>query len=419
MPAKMKRAATRACALVVAALSTMKATPALADESPGELLFREGRAQMLEGRFDEACPKIAESQRLEPHVGTLLNLAACHERQDKVGSAWVEYQKALTAARAEGQGDRARLAQDRIGVLEARVPWLLVIVPPGGDVIVSLDGGTVQSVAYGKEMPVDPGTHVVTATTAGRPSFEQTIELHEGEHAVVNVAVASREPLPAETAPARVVVDPTPHDAAPAAAPQKERSRWVFEAGVFIGYMNASTDRPEATTEIPLQSSVAGGGSSSCTAQQCSYRLPAVHGAAAGPNVMIGYSLSDTFVAGLRVLAGPRVTRGGGSIIAVGPSISVRASSAWSFGVWALLGSASVGSSNGDVSPPQGYQTTYSGPFNLDGSTALGAGLGFEASLHLVDLAGGSLVLNSTPFFLEGSTGGAWTLPIGLAYRFQ
>src|SRR5690242_7835451 len=59
---------------ILALSLTLMAPGARADESEGSRLFHEGRALMLQDRFEEACPKIAESQRLEPHVGTLLNL---------------------------------------------------------------------------------------------------------------------------------------------------------------------------------------------------------------------------------------------------------------------------------------------------------------------------------------------------------
>ncbi len=418
MPTKMRRAAVQAYAL---SLALLWAAPALA-ESPAERLFREGRAQMLEGRFDEACPKIAESQRLEPHVGTLLNLAACHERQGKVGSAWVEYQKALTAARAEGQADRTRLAQERITVLEPRVPWLDIVVPSASsasDLDVWLDGATVQPVAWGKEMPVDPGSHVVTAKAAGRPPFEQNLELREGEHAVSTVTFDGGDPLPAEAAPARVIVDPTPAVSEAPPSPAKERSRWVFEPGVFLGFMSASTSRADIAGQISLRSTTSGGAGSSCGSARCTASLSPLEGAVFGPNVFVGYSFTPDLTGGLRVLAGPRLSRGGGSIVAAGPSVSIRASSAWSFGAWALLGSASGSAKGSDVSPPSGYTLETAGPYTLETSTGLGAGLGFEVSLRLFELSRGTVLLDSTPFFLAGSQGSAWALPIGVAYRFE
>ena len=58
------------------------------DPAAAEWLFREGRALMKKGDFAPACAKLAESQRLDPAVGTLMNLAECEERIGRTASAW-------------------------------------------------------------------------------------------------------------------------------------------------------------------------------------------------------------------------------------------------------------------------------------------------------------------------------------------
>lgn len=402
------------------------AVPAAADETEGARLFREGRAAMLDGHFDVACPKIAESQRLEPHVGTLLNLAACHERQGKVASAWVEYQKALTAARADGQPERARLAQRRIDVLEPRVPWLNIVPPlaaASSELVVTLDGAIVQPVAWGKEMPVDPGPHVVGARTPGKPSFEESLELHEGEHATSSLDLDRGQPVPPDGAAPRVVVDPNPEPSTEAPKPSGPRSRWVFEPGLFIGFLSVATDRAQANAPGSISVSNGQGTSStnpekSCASVGCSYALGTQPGAVVGPNLFAGYALSDDFTAGLRLVAAPRLDRGGGSIAAFGPSIRFNAGSIWSFGAWALLGSATVGSPNGGTVDANAPYRASQGYASMTASTNLGVGLGFETSLRIVSLPRGSLVLTATPFFVLGSNGSALTLPLGVAYHF-
>ncbi|NOU28880.1 MAG: hypothetical protein HOO96_13330, partial [Polyangiaceae bacterium] len=57
------------------------AAPAFRDDA--ETLFREGRKALEAGDYAVACAKFAESQRIEPAPGTLLNLAGCEERSGK------------------------------------------------------------------------------------------------------------------------------------------------------------------------------------------------------------------------------------------------------------------------------------------------------------------------------------------------
>src|SRR5258708_22151774 len=55
-----------------------------------EMLYRQGRALIGEGKVSEACPKFAESYRLATATGPLLNLAPFHETGRKLRTPCVE-----------------------------------------------------------------------------------------------------------------------------------------------------------------------------------------------------------------------------------------------------------------------------------------------------------------------------------------
>src|SRR6516165_6810017 len=83
------------------------------NKAAAEALFRDGRTLYDQGKFPEACAKFAESQRLDPAPGTLLNLAGCYEKNGQTASAWATFKEAMAASHVKGRTDWEDLARTR------------------------------------------------------------------------------------------------------------------------------------------------------------------------------------------------------------------------------------------------------------------------------------------------------------------
>ena len=194
------------------------AQPSSDDRALAEALFQEARRLMDAGRFQEACPKLEESQRVAPAGGTLLNLAACHEAIGRLAAAWTEYRDAEAIAKKAGRADREKVARARAAALGPRVPKLVIEVPASVaalGVSVTRDGILVGSAAWGVEVPIDPGPHVVRATASGRVPWEARVELVASKTERVVVPALDSEPPPAPPPPK--VQEPPPPPPAPVA----------------------------------------------------------------------------------------------------------------------------------------------------------------------------------------------------------
>ncbi|WP_437308211.1 hypothetical protein [Sorangium sp. So ce388] len=401
----------------------------VAEESAAERLFREGRALLVEQRFAEACPKLEESQRLEPSLGTKLNVAFCHERLGDVATAWVGFHEALITARTAGDAAREAFARARLDALAPRVPWLRVRVSAGDagadQVVILLDGAALDPVAWDKELPVDPGEHVVAAAHQGEVFWQTTVALRESERVDVAVpapAPAEAAPAPAERAPAaasrparrpaagqpaarlpraRLLPD-APRDgargersvgpAAPSAA-----NRIVYEVGGFMGYLWLEAD----------------------TTAQCStsygecYLSLSDDNFLAGATGFIGYTAMERLDLGVR--AQISLHSSAGVLIALGPSVSYPLGEQFRVGSTLLFGTAT------QTGRTYEQGNGYSSDLTVEASVPLGfsLGLGAELGMKLMEGPSGALFLQTTPLFLVGADGLAASLPLGMAYRWE
>jgi hypothetical protein len=173
-------------------------------DARADALFHDGLTLFDAKQYAQACPKLAESFRLEPATGSLLALAACHEAQGKTASAWVEYGAVADRAHEEGREDRADAAQRHRAGLEPRLAKLTIATPaevastPG--LMVTRDGIAVGGDSIGTPVPIDPGEHRIEASAPGRQSWSTTVALWS-DGASASVVVPPLAELSSATAP--------------------------------------------------------------------------------------------------------------------------------------------------------------------------------------------------------------------------
>jgi hypothetical protein len=167
-----------------------------------EELFNQGRKLLTAGKVKAACPKFAESYRLDPALGSLLNLATCHQLEGRLASAWSEFREAEAQAMRAGDAARQKLAAERAAALEARLPRLVVTAPAIAGLVVARDGVELGDASLGTALPVDPGEHEVTARAPGRAPWSRHVDVAVGERASLVVPELEPRPEAAAGAPA-------------------------------------------------------------------------------------------------------------------------------------------------------------------------------------------------------------------------
>jgi hypothetical protein len=179
-----------------------------------ESLFREGKRLSGEHKFAEACPKFAESYKLDPGLGTLLNLAICHESEGKPATAWAEFSEASSRAKREGDNDRAQLADEHVRALEPKLAHVTIALAPGAAVsglVIKFDTRELASAALGLPIAVDPGKHVLEASAPGKEASSQAFDAPSTPTSVTVTVPVLKD---SASAPAAVAVPHMPATAA-------------------------------------------------------------------------------------------------------------------------------------------------------------------------------------------------------------
>ena len=230
-----------ATAVLVAAGALYSApVPAQGAKVAAESLFQAGKQLMADKKYAEACPKFAESQKLDPAPGTLLNLARCYEALGKTASAWVEYKAAAALAGQLGQKDREDGARELATKLEPKLSKLTIVAAATPGLVVKSDGVEVGAATFGTALAIDPGEHLIEASAPGYEPWSAKVVVGpnaDSKTASIPPLVRSAEPLPtATTAPGAppAVTATTAAPTATSAAPPPEGSNSMRTASYVL-----------------------------------------------------------------------------------------------------------------------------------------------------------------------------------------
>ena len=280
-----------------------------------QVLFEEGVSLMGEGHFEEACPKLAESQRLDPGGGTLLNLASCLEGLGQLASAYSTYSDALSVAIRDGRKEREAVARERLAVLQPRMSRLeLRVAEPSLQAEIVLDGTRIGATAWHTPLPIDPGAHTLSASAPGRVTWSRTFDVPaNGARLELEVPALAAATIATETASEAPVVTPKGVALAPNVLPEPTPLRRTVATtslvggGILVGLgavagVFALSKKAESDDACPTPTSCGAGGVSAMrTAETFAWTS----------NVAIGVGLVAAAAGVILLLTEPRSRRAG------------------------------------------------------------------------------------------------------------
>lgn len=225
-----------------------------------ESLFRDAQTRLAAGDVTAACDLFARSQHVEAALGTLLNLAACHQRDGKTASAWTEFQSSISWAIRIGDHAREQYARAHATSLDGQLHRVVIeVTEPVEGMQVRLDHLPLPREALGTAIPLDPGEHSIEVEASGKAPWVRKVNL--GPAAGTDRIEVKFEPL---TPPAVEPVGPPPppssaSTAPPPAAPTPPAEQGAWQAPSMTAPSDASASVPHRSNGKRIAGFAVGG----------------------------------------------------------------------------------------------------------------------------------------------------------------
>jgi hypothetical protein len=201
--------------------------------SPSEIAlarqeFVAGVEAARQGTWNSALAHFERSYALYAHPETLFNVAGAQQKLGELVASAESYRRYLQTPDAQGREQAERALAEILPSLGA-VELHLDGVSDGDRVL--LDGTPVNRAVLSAELPVDPGSHVLTVEREHHEVVRQRFAIDPGQHLTVRAVVPEAHPAvptPAEAARSTFVPERAPYTEA-------DKSRRGLRIAVWSG----------------------------------------------------------------------------------------------------------------------------------------------------------------------------------------
>jgi hypothetical protein len=180
------------------------------DRRTAQQELTQAQALKKEGNLEQALTHFEESQRLDPKLATLMELADCAEQLGKLVEAQAHWAAARDKAKQDEKPQSRQKATDRLAAVEKRVPHLTLQLAADApaDAQVLLDDVALDRASLGTAMPANPGEHLVVVKAADREDARFPVKLVDGDNQTVPIAAAPKAAPPPPPPPPKAAPPP-------------------------------------------------------------------------------------------------------------------------------------------------------------------------------------------------------------------
>lgn len=280
-------------AIAVVFVMWSSATLAQPVGAQAEVLFRQGRDLMAAGKVAEACSAFEESQKLEPAVTTLLNLAGCREKLGQLATAWGLFLDAARQTRSASDAATQQLhdvAQARAQRLEPRVSKLTINVPLKSQfdgLEIARGAERVNAGLWNRALPIDGGSYTITARAPGANQWSTQVTV-AAENDTKTVEIPDMRNLPRD-----LYKPPVPRSPAPPPRPEADKPTTTPRSpAVVVAAIDRAPASPRASSKAVAL--VIGGGALALLGGGLGFELWARSGYDAAKSEMTSQSRRDS-----------------------------------------------------------------------------------------------------------------------------